>query len=80
MSLDDLLTRNLFKKDSLGSLVALGFTLEILAFPSQASVKCYSNCGPHTTFIKITWRAPLKMQIPTPHSRPTESEPLGVEI
>lgn len=52
----------------------------ILASPSKASVKCYSHCGLYTTFIKITWRAPLKMQIPTPHSKPTESESLGVEI
>lgn len=85
-SINDLLIRDLIKEDPLESL-APGVTVYsrfILGKKQfwplcKASVALIGGGGP-TTSIKITWKALLKMQVPTSHPGPTESGSLRVQL
>lgn len=76
----DLFTRHLFKEDPLGSLVALDFILGKKQFwplsVKSVLLKLWASYYLHQNHLE----SPVENAILIPHSRPTESELLGVEL
>lgn len=76
MSVNDLPTGDLYNENTLGCLVGLGHCL-ILAPPFEASITQVVGL---TALPSNHQAALLKIQTPASYLRPTESEPLGVEL